>query len=382
MKYDGLKYLVVGCGFWGAVFAEKIASVLNEKVLIIDKRNHLGGSSYSEIDSETGIECHKYGSHSFHTNSQDVWNYINKFTEFNNYRHKVLTTYKNKIYPMPINLATINMYYTLNLKPSEAEVFIQKEILKSKITEPKNLEEKAISLVGKPLYEAFIKGYTQKQWGISPRELPSEIITRLPVRMNYDSNYFPSLYEGLPLQGYNNLFHNLLSHKNIELQLNTNYSDIKNQIPPSCKIIYTGMVDELFNYKHGKLNWRSLNFEWQKHNITDYQGTSVINFSDIEIPYTRVHEFKHFHPEREDIFNSPKSVISIEYPQPYIEGKEAFYPINNKENSDLYELYQNEIKKNPNLIVGGRLGAYKYWNMDETIENALNSFDLLFGRGN
>lgn len=380
MSFEGLKYLVVGGGFWGAVFAERIATVLNERVLVIDKRNHIGGNSYSEIDSETGIEYHKYGSHIFHTDSQKVWDYINNFTSFNNYKHKVLATCKNKVYFMPINLSTINMYYNLNLSPSEAEDFIKKEIMKSNIKEPKNLEEKAISLIGKPLYEAFIKGYTQKQWSTAPVNLPAEIITRLPVRMDYNVNYFDSLYQGIPLGGYKKLFQNILSHKNIELKLNTDYYDIKDQIPATCKIIFTGMVDELFNYKYGKLNWRSLKFDWQKFDVSDYQGTTVMNFSDAEIPYTRIHEFKHFHSERQEIFESQSTIVCLEYPQNYISGAEAYYPINNKENNDIYALYQKEIEKNPNLIVGGRLGAYKYWDMDKTIENALNTFNLLFNK--
>lgn len=378
MSYNGLKYLVVGSGFWGAVFAERIASVLNEKVLVIDKRNHMGGNSYSEVHSDTGIEIHKYGCHIFHTGSQKVWDYINRFSRFNNYKHKVLTTHKNKVYPMPINLATINMYYNLNLKPSEAEIFIKEEVSKSKINEEaKNLEEKAISLIGKPLYEAFIKGYTQKQWGTNPKELPNEIITRIPVRTDYNLNYFESLYEGVPIQGYNKLFQNLLSNKNIDLQLNTNYTDIKKQIPSSCKIIFTGMVDELFDYKYGKLDWRSLIFEWQNHNVADYQGTAVMNFSDVEVKHTRVHEFKHLHLERQDIFNSHKTLVSLEFPKTYTIGDEAYYPINNQKNSALYALYEKEIAKTPNLIVGGRLGSYKYWDMDKTIENSLETFDEL-----
>jgi len=377
MQYNGLKYLVVGSGFWGSVFAERIASELNEKVLVIDKRSHIGGNSYSEIDKSTGIEYHKYGSHIFHTSSQKVWNYINKFTEFNNYKHKVLTTYKNKVYFMPINLSTINSYYDLNLKPYEAEEFLQKEILKSNIKEPKNLEEKAISLIGKPLYEAFIKGYTQKQWENDPKNLPAEIITRLPVRKNYNINYFADAYEGIPLNGYGEAIKNILSHPNIEVQLNTDFYDIKEQIPQDCKIIFTGMMDKLFDYKYGELEWRSLNFEWQNQNVADYQGTTVMNFGDIEVPYTRIHEFKHFHPERKDVFTQDKTIISLEYPKTFKAGDEAYYPINNKRNSDMYELYKKEIEKSSNIIVGGRLGAYKYWDMDKAIENALNTFDVL-----
>lgn len=381
MVYSGLKYLIVGSGLWGAVFAEQIASKLNKKVLVIDKRNHLGGNSYSEIDTETGIEYHKYGTHIFHTSSDKVWSYVNQFTTFNTYKHKVLTTYKNKVYFMPINLSTINSYYGLNLKPYEAEAFIQEEIKKSNIINPQNLEEKAISLIGKPLYEAFIKGYTQKQWETSPINLPAEIITRLPFRNNYNTDYFADKHEGIPLNGYGEMIRKILSHPNIELKLNTDYYDIKTQIPADCKIVFTGMLDELLEYKFGTLDWRSLNFEWQTHNVSDIQGTSVMNYGDIEIPYTRIHEFKHLHPERQDILNKNQTIISIEYSKTFKKGDEAYYPINDEKNTKLYNLYKEEISKNPNIIVGGRLGAYKYWDMDKAIKNVLETFDSLHKKG-
>lgn len=376
MQYTGLKYLVIGSGFWGSVFAQQIASELNEKVLVIDKRDHLGGNSYSEIDAKTGIEYHKYGSHIFHTSSQMVWDYVNKFSKFNAYKHKVLTTYKDKVYFMPINLSTINSYYNLNLKPYEAEAFILEEIKKENINNPKNLEEKAISLIGRPLYEAFIKGYTQKQWETPPTNLPAEIITRLPVRKNYNVNYFSDKYEGIPINGYGEIIKKILSHPNIELKLNTDYYDIKEQIPADCKIIFTGMLDKFLNYKYGALDWRSLDFEWKTHDVADYQGTTVMNYGDIEVPYTRIHEFKHFHPERKEMFNKNQTLISIEYPKTFKIGEEAYYPINDEKNTKIYNLYKEEIKKNPNIIIGGRLGAYKYWDMDKAIENALDTFDL------
>lgn len=381
MNYNGLKYLVVGSGLWGAVFAEQIASVLNEKVLVIDKRKHHGGNSYSEIDAETGIEYHKYGTHVFHTSIDRVWDYVNKFTSFNSYRHKVLTVYKNKTYSMPINLSTINNYYELNLNPSEAQKFIQEEIKKANITNPENLEEKAISLIGKPLYEAFIKGYTQKQWETEPTNLPAEIITRLPVRTDYNINYFSDKYEGIPINGYGEMIKKILSHPNIELKLNTDFYDIKNQISADCKIIFTGMLDELLDYKFGELDWRSLNFEWQTHNVKDFQGTSVINYSDIEIPYTRIHEFKHLHPERTEIFNKTQTIISIERPKNFSKGDDAYYPINNQKNNNIYDLYKKETENKPNFIIGGRLGAYKYWDMDKAIENSLATFDSLHKQG-
>jgi UDP-galactopyranose mutase len=381
MQYSGLKYLVVGSGLWGATFAQQIASKLNEKVLVIDKRSHWGGNSYSEIDAQTGIEYHKYGTHIFHTSSDNVWNYLNEFTSFNNYKHKVLITFKDKVYFMPINLSTINSYYGLNLKPSEAATFIQEEIEKANITNPQNLEEKAISLIGKPLYEAFIKGYTQKQWETSPVNLPAEIITRLPVRTDYNVNYFSNKYEGIPSCGYGEMIKKMLTHPNIELKLNTDYYDIKTQLPADCKIIFTGMLDELLDYKFGALDWRSLDFEWKTHNVADFQGTSVMNYGDVEIPYTRIHEFKHLHLERQGIFNKNQTIISIEHPKTFKKGDLAYYPINDEKNSKLYNLYKEEISKNPNIIAGGRLGAYKYWDMDKAIKNALETFDSLYKKG-
>lgn len=381
MAYSGLKYLVVGSGLWGAVFAEQIASVLGEKVLVIDKRSHWGGNSYSQIDAKTGIEYHKYGTHIFHTSNKRVWDYLNQFTAFNSYRHKVLITCKDKVYFMPINLSTINSFYGLNLTPSEAQIFIQEEIKKANITNPQNLEEKAISLIGKPLYEAFIKGYTQKQWETEPKNLPSEIITRLPVRTDYNVNYFSDKYEGIPTNGYGEMIKKILSHPNIELKLNTDFYDIKAQLPTDCKIIYTGMLDKLFDYKFGALDWRSLDFEWQTHNVADFQGTSVMNYGDTKIPYTRIHEFKHLHPERQEIFNKNQTVISLEYPKTFKKGDIPYYPINDERNSKLYNLYKQEIEKNPTFIIGGRLGAYKYWDMDKAIENSLETFDSLHTKG-
>ena len=379
MVYSGLKYLVVGSGLWGAVFAEQIATELNEKVLVIDKRSHWGGNTYSEIDAETGIECHKYGTHVFHTGNESVWDYVNRFTSFNSYKHRVLITHNDKVYFMPINLSTINSFYGLNLTPSEAQKFIQEEIKKANISNPQNLEEKAISLIGKPLYDAFIKGYTQKQWETEPANLPAEIITRLPVRTDYNVNYFSDKYEGIPTNGYGEMIKKILSHPNIELKLNTDFYDIKAQLPADCKIIFTGMLDELLDYKFGALDWRSLNFEWQTHNVKDYQGISQMNYGNIEVPYTRIHEFKHFTPEKQEIFNSNKTIISIEYSKSFSKGDDAYYPINNQKNNKIYDLYKKEIEKKPNFIIGGRLGAYKYWDMDKAIENALDTFDLLKG---
>lgn len=375
--FENLKFLVVGAGFSGSVIAERIASVLNAKVLVIDSKTHIGGNSFSETDSNTGIECHRYGSHIFHTSSKHVWNYVSRFTDFNSYQHKVLTTYQGHVYPMPINLKTVNDFYGLNLKPYEAQQFIYQEAGKAGIVNPRNLEEKAISLIGEKLYAAFIRGYTKKQWECDPKELPPEIITRLPVRSNYNADYFQDPFQGIPRDGYGTLFRNLLNHPNIEVHLGVNFFEIRNQIPASCKIIYTGMVDQFFDYCFGALDWRSLHFEWETKNLADWQGTAVMNYADEEIPYTRIHEFKHYHPERKTVFNSDKTVICREYSKTYTPGKDAYYPINNAENNRKYEQYQALTKENTRIILAGRLANYRYWDMDKAVNNSLYLFEQI-----
>jgi UDP-galactopyranose mutase len=373
MDLENVKYLVVGAGFFGSVIAERVAEDKGERVVIIDKRDHIGGTSYSESDRETGIEYHKYGSHIFHTSIEDVWKYINRFDKFNSYRHKVLTTYNNKIYQMPINLETINTFYGVSLKPSEAEKFIRSEVEKENIKAPTNLEDKAISLIGRPLYEAFIKGYTLKHWGTDPKNLPPDIITRLPVRLNYKSDYFDDPWQGIPFEGYGQLFQRMLSHRNIDLYTNTDYSSIRHLIPSDCCIIYTGRVDQFFDYKHGELGWRTLSFERKVYQVDDYQGTAVMNYAEGSIPYTRTHEFKHFHEERN--YSRERTLIFREYSKELAGDDDPYYPMNTPKDKDIYKKYQEEIEKNENVIFGGRLAAYRYLNMDQTIASALKTYD-------
>jgi UDP-galactopyranose mutase len=375
--YSGLFYCIVGSGFSGSVLAERIASVLDKKVLVVEKRSHIGGNSFSDIDSATGIEVHKYGSHIFHTSKKNVWDYIRRFGEFSNYQHKVMALFKHRIYQMPINLKTINDFFNKNFSPYEAIEFLNKEITACGIIVPKNLEEKAISSIGLKLYDAFIKGYTRKQWGKDPVLLPADIISRLPVRYNYNTNYFNDFYQGIPLGGYGQLFDKLLAHRNIELKLNTPYEEIAHYIPPTCTIIYTGMIDRLFDYQFGALEWRSLNFEWETPKISDFQGTSVVNYLDESVPFTRIHEFKHYHPEKTEIFNAAQTVICREYPKAWQQGVEAFYPVNDTYNNERLKKYLHVAKQRPNLIVTGRLGLYKYWDMDTAIGKALNLFERI-----
>lgn len=369
----GVKYLIVGSGFFGAVIAERIANELNEKVLVIDRRDHIGGNSYSYTDAETNIEVHKYGSHIFHTSNEEVWIYLNRFTAFNSYQHRVLTTYKNKFYSMPINLGTINSYYQKNLNPSEAQEFLKKEIERDFVADPKNLEEKAISLIGRPLYEAFIQGYTQKQWETDLTKLPAYIITRLPVRFSYNDRYFSDKYEGIPVDGYGKVFERMLHHKNIEVKTGVDFFDIKSKIPADCLVVYTGAIDKYFSYQYGQLGWRTTDFEEQTLDVNDCQGTSVMNYADTDIPYTRIHEFKHFHPERKQ--SDKKTIIFKEFSRFAKENDTPYYPINTEKDKAIFAQYKELSKKEKNVIFGGRLGNYVYVDMHQAIAMALNTFE-------
>jgi UDP-galactopyranose mutase len=373
MDLENLQYIVVGAGFFGSVMAERIAEDKKERVVVIDKRDHIGGTSYSESDGETAIEYHKYGSHIFHTSIEDVWKYINKFSRFNSYRHKVLTNYNNKIYQMPINLETINIFYGSSLQPFEAEKFIKSEVEKEKIKNPTNLEDQAISLIGRPLYEAFIKGYTIKHWGTDPKNLPAEIITRLPVRFNYKSDYFDDPWQGIPIKGYGKLFEKMLAHRNIEVHTNTDFFSIRHLIPKDCCVVYTGRLDQFFDYKHGELGWRTLSFEREVHQVGDFQGTAVMNYAEASIPYTRTHEFKHLHEERN--YSNDITLIFREYSKQLTEGDDPYYPMNTTIDKDIYRKYQEEIERKENVIFGGRLAEYRYLNMDQTIASALKTYD-------
>ncbi len=371
MSYD---LIVVGAGFFGATVAER-AACDGKKVLVVEKRSHLGGNSYSEIDAETGIECHKYGSHIFHTSNKAVWDYINKFTAFNDYRHKVLTISGGKVYPMPISLFTINSFYGTNIKPFEVEDFINKQISKEQIPpEPENLEQQAISLIGRGLYEAFIQGYTQKQWDKHPSQLPSYIIKRLPFRTNYCTDYFDDTFQGVPLGGYAAVFDKMFADNNIEVRLNTDYFALRQTLPSNIPVVYTGAIDRFFDYKFGRLEWRTVEFEREVYDVEDYQGTAVMNYADADIPYTRIHEYKHYHPEREKL---SKTVVFKEYSKFATGSDDPYYPINTEENTKLLSRYQEQAKECRNVHFCGRLGEYKYYDMDDTIEKALLLYDKL-----
>ena len=357
-KYD---YLIVGAGLFGSVFAREMADK-GKKCLVIDKRNHTGGNLYCE--EIEGINVHKYGAHIFHTSNKAVWEYVNKLVEFNRYTNSPIANYKGKLYHLPFNM---NTFYAMwgTITPEQAKAKIQEQINKENITEPKNLEEKAITMIGRDLYEILVKGYTEKQWGMAATELPPFIINRLPLRFTFDDNYFNDKYQGIPIGGYNKLFDKLLD--GIDVQLDVNYFSDKEYFDSIAhKTLYTGELDRYFDYSLGKLEFRSLRFENEVLDIDNYQGVAVVNYTEREIPYTRIIEHKHF-----EFNQSPKTVITREYPLTWQEGDEPYYPVNNQQNNDLYERYKKLAQDEDRLIVGGRLGMYKYFDMDKTIEAAL-----------
>ena len=364
-------YLVVGAGLYGSVIAERIAHDLGEEVLVIDKRDHIGGNCFSDIDPDTGIEYHVYGTHIFHTSSPEVWNYITRFTEFNGYYHQVLTVHKGRVYQMPINLETINAFYNRTFSPKEARDFITNEISAAQISTPSNLEEMAISRIGRPLYEAFVKEYTKKQWGKDPTTLPAAIVNRLPVRFNYNENYFnEARWQGIPLQGYTDIFRKLLSSPKIKILLNTDFLKHREQITVNKKVIYTGPIDAFFQYQFGPLEWRSVSFTREIVETDDFQGTSVMNYADADVPYTRVHEPRHLHPER----NYAVKKTLLMYERSGSDQSDPTYPINSPHNTSTLQNYRTLTHKHPDTIIGGRLGDYAYYDMDKTILAALETY--------
>lgn len=363
-EYD---YLVVGSGLYGAIFAYE-AKRRNKKVLVIEKRNHIGGNIYTENIEK--INVHKYGAHLFHTNNKKVWEYINQFANFNRFTNSPIARYKNEIYSLPFNMYTFNKIWNV-ITPDEAKCKIEEQKRIANIGLPSNLEEQAISLVGFDIYEKLIKGYTEKQWGMQCKDLPSFIIKRLPVRYNYDNNYFDALYQGIPIGGYTKLIENML--KNIKVILNVDYLKNKEYFNSiTKKIIYTGAIDAYFDYKLGYLEYRTLNFEHEFLNSANYQGNAVVNYTDKEIPWTRIIEHKWFEFGKDIEGNKiDKTIISKEYSVKWTRNDEPYYPINNEVNNNLYNKYRLLANLNKNIIFGGRLGEYKYYDMDKVIESVL-----------
>lgn len=355
-------YLVVGAGLFGAVFAREM-HVRGKKCLVIDKRNHIAGNVYTY--EQSGIQVHKYGAHIFHTSNQRVWEYVNRFAEFNRYTNSPIANYKGEIYSMPFNMYTFNKMWGV-ITPEEARAKIKSQVEKYRIEKPRNLEEQAISLVGKDIYEKLVKGYTEKQWGKKATELPAFIIKRLPVRLTYDNNYFNDLYQGIPMGGYTAMVENML--EGIEVRLGEDYLvDRKRYDSIATHIVYTGMIDEFFNYQFGKLEYRSLKFETKEIACHNYQGNAVVNYTDFETPYTRVIEHKHF-----EFGNQESTIVTWEYPKKWRSGEEPYYPVNDEINNVLYKKYLSLAKSQNKVFFGGRLGQYRYYDMDDIIEAALN----------
>ncbi len=377
-SYEDYDLIVVGSGFFGLTVAERAASQLDKRVLILERRPHIGGNAYSAPDPDTGIEVHEYGAHLFHTSNKRVWDYCNQFTDFTDYQHRVFAKYKGQVYAFPMNLALINQFFGKSHTPDEARELIAEQSSEIDTKDAQNLEEKAISLIGRPLYEAFVKGYTAKQWQTDPKELSASIITRLPVRYNFNNRYFNDTYEGLPVDGYSAWLERMADHPNIELRLNVDYFDVRENIPAGTPTVYTGPVDRYFNYEEGRLGWRTIDLEREVVDTYDFQGTAVINYNDEEVPFTRIHEFRHFHPEREDRYPKDKTVILREYSRFANDDDEPYYPINTAEDRAMLERYRERAKveaKERNVLFGGRLGTYKYLDMHMAIGSALSAFD-------
>lgn len=365
-KYD---YLIVGAGLFGAVFAYE-AMKRGKTCLVIERRDHIAGNIYCETIED--IHVHKYGAHIFHTSNQEVWNYINQFAEFNNYINSPIAIYKDELYNLPFNMNTFSKMWNIRT-PQEAKEHIAQQIAALNITEPKNLEEQALSLVGTDVYEKLIKGYTEKQWGRNCTDLPSFIIKRLPLRFTYDNNYFNDRYQGIPIGGYTPIVEKMLA--GADILTNTDYFEfIKEHPDVADKTVFTGQIDAFFDYKLGVLEYRSVRFETEVLDCENYQGNAVVNYTEREVPYTRIIEHKHF-----EFGKQPKTVISREYSSEWKKGDEPYYPVNNERNNQMYQEYQKLAETVPNVIFGGRLGQYKYYDMDKVIAAALETVQNEFG---
>lgn len=364
MRYD---YLIVGAGLFGAVFACE-ARKKGKTCLVIDRRSHIGGNIYTEELAE--IQVHRYGAHIFHTSNEQVWEYVNHHARFNRYTNSPVANFKGELYSMPFNMYTFNKMWGV-VTPAEAKARIQEQVEASRIAEPRNLEEQAVSLVGRDIYEKLVKGYTEKQWGKAATELPAFIIRRLPVRFTYDNNYFNDSYQGIPIGGYTAMVASML--EGIEVRLGEDFLEKRKEfLAMADRVVYTGMIDAYFDYCYGELEYRSLRFETELLDVDNYQGNAVVNYTDRETPYTRVIEHKHF-----EFGNQEQTVVTREYPAAWKRGDEPYYPLNDEKNNRLYEMYCQLAKKEKRVIFGGRLGQYKYYDMDDVVEAALKCADAI-----
>jgi UDP-galactopyranose mutase len=373
--------IVVGSGFFGLTVAERTATLLGKRVLVVERRHHLGGNAYSEADPETGIEVHKYGAHLFHTSNKRVWDYVNQFTEFTGYQHRVFAMHKGQAYQFPMGLGLISQFFGRYFTPDEARSLIAEQAAEVDTKDAANLEEKAVSLIGRPLYEAFVRDYTAKQWQTDPKDLPTSIITRLPVRYTFDNRYFNDTYEGLPRHGYTAWLEKMAESDLIEVRLNTDWFEACDEIragSPDAPVVYTGPLDRYFDYAEGELGWRTIDFETEVlSDRGDFQGTSVMNYNDADVPYTRIIEPRHFHPER-DWYPTDKTVIQREFSRFAQTGDEPYYPINTPEDRAKLLAYRERAKNETataKVVFGGRLGTYQYLDMHMAIGGALSMFD-------
>jgi UDP-galactopyranose mutase len=370
--------VVVGSGLFGLTIAEQAATELGLKVALLDRRSHIGGNAYSEKEEKTGIEVHRYGAHLFHTSNERVWEYVNRFTQFTNYVHRVYTRHNDEVFPMPINLGTINQFFRSAYSPQEARDLIKEQAGELAGTDPENLNDKGIQLIGRPLYEAFIKHYTGKQWQTDPKDLPASIINRLPVRYTYDNRYFSDTHEGLPVDGYTAWLERMADHPNIDVRLDTDFFDDSHEFSRSkvlgqAPVVYTGPVDRYFDFAEGDLSWRTIDLEEEVLPIEDFQGCSVMNYPDEGVPFTRIHEFRHFHPERD--YTKDATVIMREFSRFADKGDEPYYPINTDLDRQKLLKYRDLARGEKSVLFGGRLGTYKYLDMHMAIGSALSMFD-------
>lgn len=371
--------IVVGSGFFGLTIAERVATQLGKRVLVIEKRGHIGGNAYSEAEPQTGIEVHRYGAHLFHTSNTRVWDYARQFTEFTDYQHRVFAMHGGQAYQFPMGLGLVAQFFGRYYSPNEARALIAEQAAEIDTADAQNLEEKAISLIGRPLYEAFVKGYTSKQWQTDPKELPASIINRLPVRYTFDNRYFNDTYEGLPADGYTAWLTKMTADERIEVRLDTDWFDVRDELraaSPAAPVVYTGPLDRYFEYAAGRLGWRTLDFELEVLPCADYQGTPVMNYNDQDVPFTRIHEFRHFHPERD--YPDDKTVIMREYSRFADAEDEPYYPINTDADRAVLAAYRHRARAETsaaNVLFGGRLGTYQYLDMHMAIASALNMYD-------
>ena len=366
--------VVVGAGFFGLTIAERCAAELGLQVAVIDRRPHIGGNAYSAPDPDTGIEVHRYGAHLFHTSNKRVWGYANLFTEFTDYRHRVFTVHRGEVFPLPINLGTINQFFRSAFSPEQARALITQQALERSTGTPGNLEDKAIASIGRPLYEAFIRDYTAKQWQTDPRDLPAGIIARMPVRYTYDNRYFNDTYEGLPVQGYTAWLERMADHPRIEVHTDTDFFDDgplgRTSVLGRVPVVYTGPVDRYFDHSQGELSWRTVDFQTEVLPIGDFQGTPVMNYADLDVPFTRILEFRHFHPERD--YRTDATVLVREYSRFAQRSDEPYYPVNTPQDRTRLLRYRDLATAEPGVLFGGRLGTYRYLDMHMAIGAALN----------